>query len=254
MGVTRIEKYLRDTRTPVYTVLYVVPLFLVYEALALTLHTFQITTLRNGADVMLRNMAAVFGLNNFPMIVFAILLVLAIVAGYYKKKHSIQVSGGFFILMFLESILYAVMMGAIALNATNFFLNIPQTFALSISLSSTDFWVNIMLSFGAGIHEEFFFRFVLISALLEASRHILKGTRGSGILSWNAVFALILSSVIFSCFHYVGEYGDVFRLDSFIFRMISGLYLSLIYLLRGFGVSAWTHALYDVFLLTGFLE
>jgi hypothetical protein len=31
--------------------------------------------------------------------------------------------------------------------------------------------------------------------------------------------------------------------------MISGVAFSALYLLRGFGITAWTHALYDVFLL-----
>jgi len=250
--MTRIEQYLFETRTPVYTVLFVVPLFLIYEFLALTLHTFQITTLRNGADVMLRNMASVFGLNNFPMMVFGILVILAVIAGYYKKKHRIEITGSYFLLMFGESIIYALMMGSIALSMTSFFLNIPNAFSLSL-VTSTDFWVNIMLSFGAGIHEEFFFRLILITALLELARAVTKD-KSRDLLSWNALFALLASSLIFSYAHYLGDFGEVLRLDSFLFRMVSGLYLSVIYLLRGFGVSAWTHALYDVFLLTGFMD
>ncbi len=56
---------------------------------------------------------------------------------------------------------------------------------------------------------------------------------------------------MFSAFHYIGPYGDPLRLDSFVFRMIAGLFFSGIYLLRGFGITAWTHALYDIFLLAG---
>ena len=39
------------------------------------------------------------------------------------------------------------------------------------------------------------------------------------------------------------------QLQSFTFRMLSGLAFSGLYLLRGFGITAWTHALYDAFLL-----
>ena len=42
-----------------------------------------------------------------------------------------------------------------------------------------------------------------------------------------------------------------FEVRSFLFRLIAGLFFSALYLLRGFGITAWTHALYDVFLLTG---
>jgi hypothetical protein len=47
----------------------------------------------------------------------------------------------------------------------------------------------------------------------------------------------------------VGPYGDPFRLDSFTFRFIAGVFFSAMYLARGFGITAWTHALYDVIVL-----
>jgi hypothetical protein len=34
-----------------------------------------------------------------------------------------------------------------------------------------------------------------------------------------------------------------------VFRTIAGLFFSALYLTRGFGITAWTHALYDVFLV-----
>src|SRR5205814_356510 len=37
--------------------------------------------------------------------------------------------------------------------------------------------------------------------------------------------------------------------EAFAFRMVAGLFCSGLYLARGFGITAWTHALYDVLLL-----
>jgi hypothetical protein len=47
--------------------------------------------------------------------------------------------------------------------------------------------------------------------------------------------------------------GDTLTLASFTFRAIAGLLLSGLYVARGFGIAAWSHALYDVGLtiLTG---
>ena len=61
-----------------------------------------------------------------------------------------------------------------------------------------------------------------------------------------ALTAVVLSALIFAAFHYIGPYGDVLRLDSFVFRFIGGLAFSIVYVLRGFGITAWTHALYDL--------
>ena len=63
------------------------------------------------------------------------------------------------------------------------------------------------------------------------------------------VTATILGAAIFSAFHYIGPYGDRLEVYSFVFRMIAGVFFSALYLVRGFGITAWTHALYDVSLL-----
>ncbi len=62
----------------------------------------------------------------------------------------------------------------------------------------------------------------------------------------NVTVAILGSALIFSGFHYVGPYGDALELPSFTFRAIAGVLLSGLYVSRGFGITAWTHALYDV--------
>ena len=46
----------------------------------------------------------------------------------------------------------------------------------------------------------------------------------------------------------MGHYVDTFDVGSFVFRAIAGLVFSGMYLTRGFGITAWSHALYDVVL------
>ena len=62
---------------------------------------------------------------------------------------------------------------------------------------------------------------------------------------------MLVGALVFSAFHYIGPYGDPISLPSFTFRALAGLVFSAMYLLRGFGITAWTHALYDVFLTLG---
>ena len=54
------------------------------------------------------------------------------------------------------------------------------------------------------------------------------------------------NALIFSAFHYVGPYGDPLTLPSFTFRTVAGVLFSGLFVTRGFGITAWTHALYDV--------
>jgi hypothetical protein len=62
------------------------------------------------------------------------------------------------------------------------------------------------------------------------------------------VLAVVIGALVFATFHYIGPYGEPVELGSFTFRVVAGVLFSGLYLLRGFGITAWTHALYDVFL------
>jgi hypothetical protein len=101
-----------------------------------------------------------------------------------------------------------------------------------------------MLSLGAGIYEELLFRVVLVSLFAWVARRV---------FGWRPLAAgttaTLAGAVVFSAFHYIGPYGDAWELYSFVFRTIAGVFFSALYLTRGFGITAWTHALYDVFLL-----
>jgi membrane protease YdiL (CAAX protease family) len=103
--------------------------------------------------------------------------------------------------------------------------------------------MRLTLSLGAGLYEELFFRVLLVSALAAAARVLVGNRRLAGGL------AAVVGALIFSAFHYIGPYGDPFQIQSFVFRTISGVAFSALYLFRGFGITAWTHALYDAFLL-----
>jgi hypothetical protein len=96
---------------------------------------------------------------------------------------------------------------------------------------------------GAGLYEELVFRLGITGTLLWllSKAKIQPGPA--------TVVAVLLSSLLFSLFHYVGAYGEPFQLYSFSFRFIAGVVLAILFAVRGFAVAAWTHSLYDVFLL-----
>src|SRR5579862_2028855 len=102
----------------------------------------------------------------------------------------------------------------------------------------------VMLSLGAGIYEELLFRVIIAGALDVIAQRVLGWSR------WIAgIFAVIISAAVFSAAHYIGPYGDPLQLQSFVYRLIGGMVFSALYLTRGFGVTAWTHALYDLLVL-----
>jgi hypothetical protein len=146
-----------------------------------------------------------------------------------------------------ESILYALLLGVVVGTATHWLVGgWGARLALeSFSVATLPLSHGIVLSLGAGVYEELVFRVLLVGGLAGAFLAAGLRKRQAGL------FAAVLAALVFSGFHYVGPFGDSFEVPSFVFRFLAGLTFSALYLLRGFGIAAWTHALYDVFLFVG---
>ena len=233
--------YWEQTRRPRYSLLFAMPLLFLYEGLAALLGRQGAAEVRNGADVLLKSLFVLVGGAN-GLLLFGLVLV---VAGGWLVARDLRQHGApraaWFIGMLLEATMYATFLGVAASWLTTLLLGRGPLAASAVA--GTDFPTQVMLSLGAGLYEELLFRVLLVSALLLVAR------RGFG---WgnltSAAFAVVLSALVFSGFHYIGSYGDRFALSSFTYRAVAGLMLSALYVTRGFGIVAWSHALYDVML------
>jgi hypothetical protein len=169
-------------------------------------------------------------------------------AGAVFVVRDIRRAGGmvprYFLGMAAESVGYALVFGSVTSLLTSALL---QAAPLAAGMPGAfDLPTQLMISLGAGIYEELLFRVLLVSGLAAMGKHLLKlGPVPSGVL------ATVVGALVFSAFHYIGAFGDPLELGSFTFRAIAGLIFSALYLTRGFGIAAWTHALYDVFLTIG---
>lgn len=236
--------YWTSTRAPRYSLPFVLPLLLTYEALARVVS--GEAGIRNGADVLLKSLFLLLG-GTHGLTIFAVLLLgTGMVLVIRDLRRSGPLKGGYFLAMVLESVIYAVLFGLVTSLLTAFLLRGPGMLALAQRRLPFDLPTQITVSLGAGIYEELLFRVILVSLLAWI------GTRLLGWAPWAAgVGAAVVGALIFSAFHYMGPLGDTLELGSFVFRTVAGLLLSGIYLLRGFGIAAWTHALYDVLLAVG---
>ena len=234
--------YWQLSKTAKYSILFAFPLLILYELLAFSLGGGSTTGVRNGADVLLKALFLTFG-GSRGLLVFNIVLLGA--GGYLVWKDRATggpIRPGIFGGMLAESAGLALIFGFVAGALTALLLRGPSALAVG-GLSDFGLASQVMLSLGAGLYEELLFRVLLVSGLLViAKKGFLWGTVGAN------TFAILLGALIFSAFHYIGPYGDPWELQSFTFRMIAGVLFSGLYVARGFGITAWTHALYDVFL------
>ncbi len=239
------SSYWSDTTSPRYSLLFAFPLLLSYEVLAWVLGGGGQTGIRNGADVLLKSLFLGLG-GEHGLTIFTLVL---LGTGAYLVIRDLRKAGrprlGVFGGMVVESVIYALMLGGVAGLLTNILLtgrlSIP-----SAQLAEFDLPTQLMVSLGAGIYEELLFRVLLVTALMVLARRVFRWAKVP-----SGIFAAVLGALVFSGFHYVGPYGDPFEVGSFTFRAVAGLLFSGLYIVRGFGVTAWSHALYDVFLSLG---
>ena len=242
-SVTTRTSYWQVSRAPRYSLLFALPLLVFYQVLAVFLSHGE-RSVRNGADVILQSLftsvACAWGPPLFMLCLIGAGLWLVICD---MRAHGSRLRTGVFAAMLGESIALALLFGLLVGGVTSGVLGLLQTLAVPTG-RELDVWTRLMVSLGAGIYEELLFRVLLVGALAAAAR---------ALLGWRpvpaGVAATLVGAAIFSAFHYIGPYGDPLQLYSFVFRMVAGLFFSGLYLARGFGITAWTHALYDVLLL-----
>jgi len=105
-----------------------------------------------------------------------------------------------------------------------------------------DWRTMIVLSLGAGIYEELVFRLVGLILLHMLLIDLLRLPK-----VWGYLAMVVITSLAFAQYHYWG--GEPFAWRSFVFRTIAGAYFAVLFLFRGFGVTAFTHACYDILLV-----
>lgn len=240
-----LKSYWSLTRTPRYSLTFALPLLIAYEALAAMLSRFAGEQMRNGADVMLRSLFIAVAGRRGPML-FALCLIAVFIWFIARDlRRGGRLQPRLFAWMAAESGALALAFGVVIGTITARLLT-PFSIALNGSAAQPEAGIatRLMLSLGAGLYEELLFRVLLVSGLLWIAKRAL-GLRPA----LANTFAVGLGALIFSAFHYIGPFGDPLRLDSFVFRAIAGVAFSALYVLRGFGITAWTHALYDVLVL-----
>jgi hypothetical protein len=243
----RRPSYWEASRAPRYSLLFALPLLLAYEGLAALLSGAPGAGVRNGADVLLQ--AVLFAVaGRYEPIVFGTLLV---GGSIWLIARDLRAARGplrprVFAGMLAESAALAVAFGVAVGTVTARLLGALHALAAPAGrgLPAMDVPTRVMVSLGAGLYEELLFRVLLVSALAWLGHRAFRWRRGAA-----GAFAVVVGALLFSAFHYVGPFGEPLELPSFVFRTVAGLAFSALYVMRGFGITAWTHALYDMLLL-----
>lgn len=255
------DSYLERTSRPLYAIVFLLPFIVFYE-----IGTFLINTdvlnqsqVRVVAFVWLQHLLQYLGTSDRIAWVAPPLVVIVILIGLQvASRKPWYFCFGDYTPMVLECTLLAVPLIILSL-----FFNSPAVVeqggdlagaALSVVSplargpeATHSLMANIVTGVGAGIYEELVFRLILICVLMVLFQDLI------GLNHQNAiVLSVLISAALFSAHHHVvfinGHLGcnEPFNWAKFGFRTMAGVYFAVLFAIRGFGITAGTHAFYDI--------
>ncbi|MCK4579668.1 MAG: CPBP family intramembrane metalloprotease [Candidatus Marinimicrobia bacterium] len=230
-----LADYQRLSKTTWYSLVFITPLVVIYELLAVAINWGVPVELRNGADVLLRLLFEVFGLG--ATYVSAALLPLCLVLAWWWRKYferDTGVNSNYLFVMAAESLVWALML-LIMLTAVDELLIISTA---DTALQTA------FLAVGAGIYEETVFRLGLVSGLTLFLHRVMDWQRYLAVGG-----AIVGAAILFSGFHYIGILGKNFDWNSFAYRGVAGIMLGLLFVSRGLGITVYAHTIYDLVVL-----
>jgi membrane protease YdiL (CAAX protease family) len=234
-----LAAYLGESRRPLTSLIFVLPLLGAYELGVLVVPA----TMRNGADAWMRRLLDLLGFGGYfllPCLTVAVLL-----AWHYLLRQPWRIRRGVLLGMLAESAAMGVLLiGLARLQGVLFSMPTGKWFsvgfAVPLASSFTSTLGPIVAFCGAGLYEEVLFRLLLVPASIWMAARLGLGGK------WPTAAAAVSTSLFFALAHYVGPSGDTWDLYSFAFRFAAGIFFALLFIYRGFGIAAGTHALYDV--------
>jgi hypothetical protein len=216
------ENYWAESRRPLVSLVFILPMMLIYELGS------WFYGIENGAEAWMRHLLDMMG---FGQHLFLPFLIVAMLLGWnFLTRQPWRFSPGVLWPMAVEALLLAVCLRIILYVQGSLVLSLGETGKNAISY------------LGAGLYEELLFRLLLLSATVWLIRTVWPERTKSMML------AILASSLLFSAAHYsfINPAGEDFSAFSFLFRFVAGVFFAVLFIYRGFGITAGAHALYDI--------
>jgi membrane protease YdiL (CAAX protease family) len=220
----RWRRYAREARRPLQSLLFLIPLMLVYEVGT----RWGATGRRPAGDLLaysvIENLLGWFGLVGswLPPAV----LVLSLLVWQHRRRERWRVRWSILPAMLVESLALAIPL--LALSAL--FEAPPRAQ-----------WLNAI---GAGLYEELVFRLLLFSGLTWLLVEVFRMGRDTA--PWLAVALAVLA---FALCHFEPLGAEYLSWKPFWFKAVAGLYLSVLFLERGLGICSGCHVAYNLLLV-----
>ena len=241
------QSYLENSSAALTCFIFSLPLLVVYHAGLWWLNTFADLRWANAVDIAIADALGQLGMAG-PLLSFILVVVVFLVMHAMSGKSWHWPPAYTWLLMVLESLVLALPVFMLSRLVVKILDYLP----LSIVESGGDelSWrANLILSCGAGVYEEFFFRVLVMGTMVFVMDKVLGFKSG-----WRFVIAAVLQALLFAASHHLPggpeEIIDLAELREYLpviaFRTAAGIYFAFLYIERGFGIAAGSHACYDL--------
>jgi membrane protease YdiL (CAAX protease family) len=232
------NRYLVESRQPLASLVFIVPLLAIYEAGVVVLGPHAVP---NGADTWLRRGLEQLGFGQYFLL--PALTVSTLLAWHHLTRHPWRVSAGTLYGMTGECVLLAICLRFLLQlqNVLRESMAAAVRLDVAASLWPVSGYIGTLTSyFGAGIYEELLFRLLMLPFVA----WVLRQFRLTPTMSMAG--AVLVTSLLFAVAHHVGPYGEPFAWFNFLFRLLAGMFFAVLFVYRGFGIAAGAHAGYDI--------
>jgi membrane protease YdiL (CAAX protease family) len=214
----------------------VIPLFIIYELGIWLISSENLPVLRNSVDVLIRFTISKLGIIGIYSI--AVVFLIGMIIAYMMNRKNFRrtkLKSSYFIMMTIESALWGLIISIVLSKVTVFLFKEGSNIVFQ----------QIVLAIGSGLFEEFLFRVILVGIL-----SIIFGLFLKNKFWYKISISIVIAAVIFSYFHFIGEFANDFELSIFLFRALAGIILGYLYVLRGFGIVAYAHSFYNLIVIS----
>ena len=237
--------YWDRSKKPLAILVFLLPFILFYELSLLWIPKgsgqVEIVAYREIEKVFDLIFGLMFGLADVGMAIPGILLVVCLLVWHMMARNPWRLDGPTIPLMWAESILVAVpvvMVGFLMPSSSPPAMDTVVDVVAGPQSETRNPLSLLSMAVGAGLYEELIFRWVLIALTHALLVDLLSMSNRIAV-----VIAVLLSSTLFMLAHQPDWSGAVFYL-------LAGLWFSVLYLVRGFGIAAGGHIAYDVVWVT----
>ena len=162
-----VRDYLGRSRAPRYSLVFALPLLLLYEGLSAALTGSAVAGVRNGADVLLKTLFLALG-GRDGLYVFGVLLLGGGAWLVWRDRRAAREPYEPRVLRRgwrSRAPAYAAVFGALVGWLTALVLHRPRGLSIG-GVAALDLPTQLVISLGAGLYEELVFRVLLVGALL----------------------------------------------------------------------------------------